>query len=87
MKNRILSTLASLLLLVMITFTSSCSVTTVHRQRPPQHRNRTVWVSGVRYRQVYYVDNVTNNVVIVEQTEVQKKPAKHHGKKNKHHKD
>jgi hypothetical protein len=83
MKTRILTMLASLLLLVFITLSSSCAIT-VAEQRPPRHRQRTVWVSGVRYRQVYYIDNTSKNVIIVNQTEVPHKPPKHHKDKGKH---
>ncbi|PKN72296.1 MAG: hypothetical protein CVU50_07855 [Candidatus Cloacimonetes bacterium HGW-Cloacimonetes-3] len=84
MRNRILSTLASLLLLVIIASTSSCTFNTVERKQPPRHKQRIVWVSGVRYRQVYYIDNVTNNVIIVNQIKESNKKPKHHKNKGKH---
>lgn len=84
MKNRFLSTLASLFLLALITFSSSCAITVAEKNHPPRHKNRTVWVNGVRYKQVYYVDNITQNVIIVNQTEVPKKPPKHNKNHGKH---
>ena len=84
MKLRILSSLAGLMLLVLITFTSSCTTTVVQQHKHPRHKQRTVWVSGVRYRQVYYIENVTNNVIIVTQTEYPDKKHKHHNNKGKH---
>lgn len=79
MKHIIQKTISSLIFIAVITVTSSCALT-VSENHPPRHRQRTVWISGVSYRQVYYVQN--NDVVIVSQEEIKHKSK--HGNNGKH---
>lgn len=87
MKNHFARIVSGVLMLVTITLTSSCALTVADAPRPHNrhHKNRIVWVSGVQYKQVYYIEN--NNVVIVSQEKHNPKPRKIKHKKgnNGHH--
>jgi hypothetical protein len=79
MKRMIQGTLYTIILLVMLTITSNCTINLTDNH-PPKHKQRTVWISGVSYRQVYYVQN--RNVVIVSQEVIPQK--KKHWDNGKH---
>jgi len=76
MKHKFERIISGLLLLVFITIASSCAVVVpaAHQPKPRHHKNRIVWVSGIQYRQVYYIEN--NNIVIVSQEKHNPKPHK-----------
>ena len=76
MKHKFARIISGLFMLVFITITTSCAVVVPAAHQPKQHhhKNRIVWVSGVQYRQVYYIEN--NNVVIVSQEKHNPKPQK-----------
>ena len=75
MKYRLIKFISGLFLLVFITLTASCALT-VSEGYQPRHRTRVIWVSGVSYQQVYYVQD--HNVVIVSQEVLPPRPHKHH---------
>lgn len=79
MKRHFLKFIPGLLLLVFFTLSSSCVINT-NKPPKPRHKERIVWVSGVSYRQVYYMKN--NKVVIVSQKEETPKQPR---QKKKHH--
>jgi hypothetical protein len=64
MKHTIVKTISGALLLVSLSLATGCAFS-VEGPMQPRHRSRVVWVSGVQYRQVYYLQD--NNVVVVSQ--------------------
>ncbi len=81
MKLQITKVMSLLFLLAFFTLASSCSVI-VARPSRPRHKQRIIWVSGVSYKQVYYVQD--NQIYIVSQVEANPKYKQNKGKKKGH---
>lgn len=81
MKTQITKTISILFMLAFFMLASSCAVI-VARPNHPRHRNRVVNISGVSYKQVYYIQD--NQIYVVSQVEISPIHKQNKGKKRGH---
>ena len=74
MKHALTRFFATLVLIVIMTMSTSCSFNLGTPQNAKQ-RTRHVWVNNVYYEQVYYIDN-GHRTVVVSQKEVPHKKSR-----------
>lgn len=82
MKHVLSKFFATLLIMVIMTLSTSCSFNLGTPQNAKQ-RTRHVWVKNVYYEQVYYIDN-GHRTVVVSQKEVRLKKPKNNHDNGKH---